>query len=197
MSSLKKKTFRTKLRHESQVRSPSRYNSIRDPCFENNFQLRSKLNPGTLVFQQDSNEYDVINEIENNYRKTPSLNCQEYSGQFGHKFYNRDVDCTRRTRQDGCGESPSVNIYTIPVTKQTQNHFNDYCTIENFSKELENTYNYFNSDKTISSKMFPRTNPLCRNINYYVCKAVKPSDQELSENNQQENVEEEACFSKL
>ena len=138
--------------------------------------------------EASNDHYEFINENQTSeYAKPAILNYQqpEYLLPFTPDLNNFMLA--------GDEQNLAYQIFTIPNLKPHKD------TLDNLSHEqtansevngadsLENYYCYFsysnnlggqfaNYENNVNIKMFPRTNPFCRNINYYVCKALKNKD---------------------
>jgi len=152
------------LKNKSPAKKSTEYYTIGDNAYsDSNFQLKAK--PVT-----DLNEYYVIPDLE-----------------------SVQIDRNYNLMRD--------SISTIPLNRDLSGFSEYYCLdkdnrielnptyLENFNRELESYYAYFdgyqndlNSGKKSSTRIFPRTNPMCRNANYYgkICTSNK---KELAEKN--------------
>jgi len=161
-----KETQSVKSKHICQenilTKRPTEYYTIGDNAyFDNNFQLKSK--PDT-----DINEYYAIHDTD-------------------FMQFNQNCKFARES------------VYKIPIERHRSNLSEYYCIekdsrvelnptyLNSFNSELEGYYAYlnghgyeFNSDilSSKTTRIFPRTNPLCRNANYYG-KIPAPSQEEI------------------
>ncbi len=162
-----KKTQSVKNKHICQenilTKRPTEYYTIGDDAyFYNNFQLKSK--PDT-----DINEYYAIHDTD-------------------FMQFNQNCNFARES------------VYTIPIERHRSNLSEYYCIekdskvelnptyLNSLNRELEGYYAFlngheFNSDilSSKTTRIFPRTNPLCRNANYYG-KIPAPSQEEIHMN---------------
>ena len=173
---------------EKKIQSKGRIDNRDSPKIAQYYSdANANLHRNTTSSEASNDHYEFINENQtSDYAKPAILNYQkpEYLLPF-----TPDLNSFRLV---GDEQNLAYQIFTIPNLKPHKDTSDDSNYEQTASSEvngadsLENYYCYFsynslgnqfgNYENNVNIKMFPRTNPFCRNINYYVCKALKNKD---------------------